>query len=138
MKQYILLLIFSFAISGCNSQNNKPIENKKKEMDLSFISNNTLKYAIVLRACESCVPIKNIGYRVTLFMSENEKEIAKKITREVWLKLLNDSASDFSANIILYNFYDKDAFRLSKNDNKTEWRKDMKSDDIEYWKSHLK
>lgn len=136
MRNY-LLIFFSLTILGCNAQSNKTIKNKAT-MDLSFINNEKIKYAIVLMSCDTCAPIRNIGYRVIVELNKDELSKIKKINKEDWLKLLNSDTSDFSANLILYSIYNKDAFLLLRNDNKEQWRKYMKSEDLNYWKSHLK
>ncbi len=136
MKNYLLIL-FSLTIFGCNAQSNKTTKNKAT-MDLSFINNEKIKHSIVLMSCDTCAPIRNIGNRVVIELTKKEQEAVKKISKENWLKLLNSETSDFSANLILYSLYDKDAFILLRNDDKEQWRKYMKTEDLDYWKLHLK
>lgn len=122
---------------GCNAQNKKPAENKQT-MNLAFISNEKIKYSIVLMACDTCVPIRNIGYRVIVSLSKKEENIVKKITPDTWKALLNNNKSDWASNLILYNLHNKDAFRLSKHDDREVWFKHFKKEDLEFWDNQFK
>lgn len=89
-------------------------------------------------SCDTCVPIRNIGYRVIVELNKKHNSIVKKISKESWLKLLNNNCTDFAANLLLYSMYNKDALILSKNDSIESWRKYLKEDDLVYWSKHLK
>jgi len=137
MKNYLLLILFSLTIFSCNAQGNKTTKNKTG-MDLSFINNKKTKHSIVLMSCDTCAPIRNIGHRVVVELSKKEQEIIKKIKPDIWLQLLNDSTTDFSANLILYAIYSKDAFILYQNNSTELWNKYLKKKDLEYWNNQLK
>jgi hypothetical protein len=124
----VLLLCF-----GCYAQNNNPKPENRK-MKYSFIYNDKIKYSIVLMTCDTCVPITNIGYRVKVQLNTKEENIVHKISYNTWEELLNDSNRDWAANLILYYLYNKDAFLLSRNNDKELWSKYLKSDDIQFWK----
>lgn len=137
MKQHLLLLLFSFSLSGCHAQDNQKTTNKKT-MDLSFIDNKKTKYSIVMMACRTCAPISNLGPRVVVKLSPEEQDKIKNIRPETWLKLLNGNSTDFSANLMLYSLYSKDAFMLSQNNSEELWHKYLKKEDIEFWNSEFK
>ena len=101
---------------------------------LSFITNNKIKYEIVLVACDTCVPIRNIGYRINLVMTARQKAIIEKINDETWLKLLENPSKDFAANIILYSLYKKDAIIFFEYKDVYDWKRARKQKDARYWK----
>lgn len=136
MKIIISIIVLLFSISNCNYQ--KPPKKESSKMDLSFIDNKKINYSIVLMACDTCVPIKNIGYRVVVTLTKKEKETINKIDKATWLKLLNDSSKDFATNLILYDLYNKDAFIFSINDRQDEWKKYSKKEDLKFWEKELK
>lgn len=138
MKIFISVMVLLLSISSCNGQNKKHQKKESSKMNLSFIDNKKLNYSIVLMTCDTCVPIKNIGYRVVVTLTKKEKEIINKIDKATWLKLLSDSNKDFATNLILYSIYNKDAFILSKNDEQGEWKKYRKDEDLKFWTTELK
>ena len=135
MKKILYIFISIIICTICNAQNTR--DSSKTLKNISFIENSKIKHEIVLLACDTCVPITNIGYRVRVVLSENENEIIKKLNYENWMSLLSDNNSDWAANLILYNMYNKDAFLLARNDNRVLWITSFKQDDLKYWKKHL-
>ena len=107
-------------------------------MDLSFIDNKKTRHSIVMMACLDCAPIRNLGPRVVVDLSPEEQNKTKNITPETWLKLLNSNSTDFSANLILYSIYSKDAFSLSQNYSEELWHKYLKKEDVSFWNSKFK
>ena len=91
-----------------------------------------------MMSCDTCVPITNIGYRVVVALSKKQLAEAKKISPEKWVQLLNDNNSDYLANLILYELYNKSAIRLLQIDNIEKWRRVMKKEDLEYWNTQFK
>jgi len=137
MKIYLLFVSLSLLFFSCNAQKNGTNENKKT-MNLTFISNEKLQHSIVLMSCDTCVPIRNIGYRVIVQLSKKEEEAIKKITPNTWIELLNNNNSDWAANLILYSLYDKNAILLSRNDDKESWDKYLKKEDLDFWNNKFK
>lgn len=133
----LLSLLFSFVLSGCQAQDNH-IPKNKTTMDLSFIDNKRTKYSIVMMACRTCAPIRNLGPRVVVKLTPEEQDKIKNISAETWLKLLNSNSTDFSANLMLYSIYSKDAFMLSQNNSEELWHKYLKKEDVEFWNSEFK
>ena len=96
-------------------------------------------FNILLVACDTCVPIINKGYRVRVKLTDKQKSIVKKIEKEMWKHLLSDKKTDFAANLILYDIYDKDAILLfGLGNNIRDWRKNLKRDDTLFWLKKLK
>lgn len=137
MKTQLLLFILLIGTSGCYAQNNEKSKNIPA-VDLSFITNQKTAYAIVMMACRTCAPISNLGYRVVLKLSSEEQNKVKHINPETWLKLLNNDSTDFSANIVLYSLYSKDAFMLSRNNSAALWHKYLRRADVAFWDKKLK
>jgi len=136
MKNYSLFIFLSLIVFGCYAQNNKHNE-KIKTTNLAFISNEKIKYSIVLMSCDTCAPISNIGYRVKVKLNKEEESKVRILTSDSWRKLLNNCNSDWAANLILYSLYDKDAFILSKNNNRNLWVKYLKKEDLDFWNNIL-
>ncbi|MBS1690051.1 MAG: signal recognition particle [Bacteroidetes bacterium] len=145
-----IVLIFSFILIALKgwSQNKESISSANIEFiddstvkysvgDIDFINNSTIKYDAVLLACDTCVPIKNIGFRIILQLYKNQYKTIKNINAKEWLRLLNQKSTDFAANIILYSIYDKDATVISAFATPEKWRRVLKDDDLKYWESIL-
>jgi hypothetical protein len=130
MKLLTLFLVL-FSTSFGQSRNT---HNSEK---IYSINNKKIKYSIVLMSCDTCVPIRNIGYRVIVKLKSSEIKTLKKLNKKTWMKLLQNKNSDFAANLLLYKIYSKDALLLSKNESIDEWREFLKKEDIDYWASNL-
>jgi len=127
--KYILIILFIATSVTLRARVNNQGTNT-----LSFITNNKIKYEIVLVACDTCVPIRNIGYRINLVMTARQKAIIEKINDETWLKLLENPSKDFAANIILYSLYKKDAIIFFEYKDVYDWKRARKQKDARYWK----
>lgn len=136
MKNYLFILIL-LVHCKCTSQGQSKNENHKVKLSLGFINNKTIKQSIVMRSCDTCFPISNIGFRFTVLLTEDEERIIRKLEKKQWIKLLENDSSDWAANIILYYLYDKDAALFISRDNRSLWLLGLKNKDIEYWKKHL-
>jgi hypothetical protein len=104
----------------------------------SFIQNQKIKYNFALISCDTCVPISNIGWRVMVELNEKEEKIVKNLNRATWLKLLNNEETDWSANLMLYYIYNKDAILLMQNKDINVWKKYAKAEDLAHWSTILK
>ena len=127
--KYILIILFIATSVTLRARINNQGTNT-----LSFITNNKIKYEIVLVACDTCVPIRNIGYRINLVMTARQKAIIEKINDETWLKLLENPSKDFAANIILYSLYKKDAIIFFEYKDIYDWKRARKQNDVKCWK----
>lgn len=99
-------------------------------------NNNSVKYSIIIKSCDNCAPIRNLGYRVMLMLSDNELKQITHMDKRCWSEWLSSEKTDWAANLLLYYIYSKDAFLL-KNKNIYSWRKYLKKDDINYWHKKL-
>ena len=72
MKYILAILFFTTTLTLRARINNQGTNT------LSFIANSKIKYELVLVACDTCVPIRNIGYRVNLVMTAKQKAIIEK------------------------------------------------------------
>ena len=131
-SKLLFLVTLSFTLYACKPKENK--QNKQQETDIQFINNRDLHYKILMVACDSCVPIHDIGYRVRIKLSDKEDTIK----RETWLSLLQDSTTDYATNALLYSLYERDAIVLLCHRDINDWRLSMKESDLIYWKKHIK
>jgi len=90
----------------------KPAEVKKHRTNISFINNRDIHFDILKVACDSCFPIHDIGYRVRVKLSADEDSLIRTIKKEQWMQLLQNSATDYAANALLYSLYNRDAIVL--------------------------
>jgi hypothetical protein len=77
-----------------------------------------------------------------MVIETNIKDVAlwkriKSLPTEQWLCLLNNPKSDWAANLILYQLYDKDAILFSKIKKREDWIGFRRDEDIAYWKIFL-
>jgi hypothetical protein len=137
MKKIMKILSILILLSSCNLL---PTDKNKKELanDISFINNEKIKYSIVLKSCDTCVPISNIGYRVLVELNEKEDLIVKKLKKESWVSLLNDDKSDWAANLLLYYLHDKNAIIFRRKEAVEMWHSYFKKEDLDYWHKTLK
>jgi hypothetical protein len=61
----------------------------------------------------------------------------KSLPASEWLCLLSNQKTDWAANLLLYQLYEKDAILYKKIRKREDWIKSMRIRDIEYWKSFL-
>ena len=131
MKQIIIVSII--LLNSCYAQKklNTEIKDCGKD-DITFINNKTIDYSIVMMSCDTCVPIRNIGYRVVVNLKEKDMKIIEKLNRNCWIALLQNDKSDWAANLILYSLKNEDALLLSQSD-VDDWKKNLKKNDLIHW-----
>lgn len=131
-----LLLLATFSCNGhTKTANSTPA---KLHSDTKFIDNRTIKYKIMKVACDTCVPITDIGYRVQISLSAHEDSLISHISKVQWLNMLGSERTDFAANLLLYRLYEREAIVLLHYNNAPEWRQAMKENDLHYWQQTLK
>ena len=136
---YSLLSLLLFVAFSCHKRNgNTHLPHAKTPAYVPFINNRTIKYNILLVACDTCAPIHDIGYRVRISLSAKEDSIIKHISKRQWLSLLNDKKTDFAANLLLYQLYEREAIMFLQIKDASDWRLAMKDDDLYYWRRTLK
>ena len=136
---YSLLSLLLFVAFSCHKRNgNTHLPHAKTPAYVPFINNRTIKYNILLVACDTCAPIHDIGYRVRISLSAKEDSIIKHISKRQWLSMLNDKKTDFAANLLLYQLYEREAIMFLQFKDASDWRLAMKDDDFYYWRRTLK
>lgn len=110
---------------------------EKQRTDISFINNRNIDCKILKIACDSCFPIHDIGYRVRIKLSNKEDSLIRTIKKELWIQLLQKQTTDYAANALLYQLYERDAIVLLHHRDIEDWRLSMKYDDLTYWKEHI-
>ena len=136
---YSLLILLLFVAFSCHKRNgNTHLPHAKTPACVPFIDNRTIKYNIMLVACDTCAPIHDIGYRVLISLSAKEDSIIKHISKRQWLSMLNDKKTDFAANLLLYQLYEREAIVFLQIKDASDWRLAMKDDDLYYWRRTLK
>ena len=136
---YSLLSLLLFVAFSCHKRNgNTHLPHAKTPAYVPFINNRTIKYNILLVACDTCAPIHDIGYRVRISLSAKEDSIIKHISKRQWLSMLNDKKTDFDANLLLYQLYEREAIMFLQIKDASDWRLAMKDDDLYYWRRTLK
>lgn len=136
---YGLLSLLLLVTLSCNKHRetvaSTPVQ---RQADVRFIDNRTLKYKIMKVACDTCAPIRDIGYRVRISLSAREDSLIRHISKGQWLSMLSSNQTDFAANLLLYRLYERDALVLLYVKNASDWRLSMKADDLHYWQQTLK
>ena len=136
---YGLLSLLLLVTLSCNKHRETVAgASAKAPSDVSFIDNRTIKYKIMKVACDTCVPIRDIGYRVRISLSAREDSLIRHISKGQWLSMLSSKQTDFAANLLLYRLYERDALVLLYVKNASDWRLSMKADDLHYWQQTLK
>jgi hypothetical protein len=76
---------------------------------------------------------------VTIELTEVTRDSIKKISKKEWIKLLNNDRTDWTANLLLYYLYKKDAIEFYKIiKNRYYWINLLKKkEDLKYWTKHL-
>ena len=144
-------LIFALIIvivSACNRNNSKTDSDNKKAVGVSntnklkvqsipdtlvFIDNEKLKFTTINRYAEFSFD----NYKIIVDLSTKQWLTVKNLTKDAWLKLLNDTTKDWAANLILHNIYEKNARRLLIFNNREKWIFSQKKEDTEYWTKNL-
>ncbi|HEX7847222.1 MAG TPA: hypothetical protein VF476_15585 [Chitinophagaceae bacterium] len=74
---------------------------------------------------------------VRLSISKDCKNQSRQISTKEWLALLNDDNSDWIANLLLYELYERDATIFIVIKRREDWVSTYKDSDIIYWKEKL-
>jgi Leucine-rich repeat (LRR) protein len=144
MKYSVFLVLIVLTIRCTSTNNNENSQDKvmvEKAQDMErlsgVINNETIDYQLVMKSCDTCVPISNVGYRIVVNLPEEKVEKIRKITPAEWLQLLNNEQTDWAANLVLYYLHDKDALILSRHIDCADWKKTLKKEDIDYWNKKM-
>ena len=147
-KFNMLVIALVFIASSCNTQSKEQQKeeqqnNIEEQIDLSFIENKSIEYGFFRMLNTTVAPfVHYAGLSVhVLLLTEEQDEIVRKLDKQTWLNLLNSPNSDFAANLILYDIYNKDGTGLSvleeEDSSDVLWRKYYKAEDLDYWGKYL-
>jgi hypothetical protein len=107
----------------------------------AFIHNDSLSFVVLRKSGELLDNggYKPISYSIRVKISKEQREICKQISNDQWLGLLQDEKTDWAANLILYDLFEKDALTyLNTYKSRSVWIKLGQRDaDIKYWKERL-
>jgi len=137
MKTLIMIIAGIILFTLCNAQSPFSKKSKPTSEEISFINNEKIKYSIVLLACDTCVPITNLGERVIVKVTNRQKKILNQIDRKLWISLLSNTDTDWASNLLLYSIFNRNAHILSIYNNRGSWVKTLKKDDLDYWEKIL-
>lgn len=79
-------------------------------------------------------PSKNL---IRTDINDSMRMCIKKIDYNEWLTLLLNEKSDWTANLLLYELYQKDATKFKVIQNRDDWINSYKKEDVEYWTAVL-
>jgi len=109
---WVILVFLIMTISSCCAQKTHSKREKILTNELSFINNKRINFSIKKVACDTCFPIFDVGYRVSVKLTPKQKILIVRMKRGEWLSLLNDETTDYAANILLYYIYNRDAIEV--------------------------
>ena len=109
----------------------------------SSINNNTIKYSYrstttkieVANSKNNTFPVEIILIQVQLAPEIRNRVL--KFSYNEWMNLLGDKATDWAANLCLYDIYQKDAMNIELLSDKYRWARCCRSTDIAYWRTTL-
>jgi hypothetical protein len=134
-KIKIALFLISFImINSCTNSQTEENSAVGKNYKSPIPSNDSVQFSVVLASCDTCIPIRTRGLRVSL--NELPPNIST-IPNDEWLELLRNDSTNFSASVHLYFLHDKDAFLLSKYGTPKLWNENLKVRDLEFWIKYL-
>jgi|GEM_PF-3455724 hypothetical protein len=127
----LFFFILSFCLTGVLFGQNKS--------ELNRLNNDSLKFSFLIKSSKrSGGLIRNDGYFVTIDFDSIEEEYLKSLKYNEWMKLLQSDSFDWSANLILYCLFEREAMVFTyKTTNRDVWVQRWKNSDIEYWKAFL-
>lgn len=111
------------------------------QSSLSFIRNDSIKFRYGFRTPSlfDKHPVPSY-YVIHVTINKEQRIAAKGVNRECWIRLLKDKSTDWAANLILYDLYQKDAtdFRILDLKSRDDWVLEIRQRDISYWTKYLK
>jgi hypothetical protein len=108
--------------------------------DLTWLQND-IEYDVLKTTMDTdingqIIPSK---YIVDFTLSKKQLEDLKSLSNKQWRNLLIDEKTDFVTCLLLYSFFEKDAFLFSSTvTNQVQWRKCCKEEDVRNFNKELK
>jgi hypothetical protein len=129
--RYKIIVILLLSISSYAMCQSKKV--------LFLINNDSIKYEL-LRPSTSLYDSNRIEIeetRVSVILPTSIKKKLLRCNKNEWIKLLENSSTDWAANLCLYDIFLRDALIFVNVKNKEAWRACCKSNDIYFWKDFL-
>jgi hypothetical protein len=123
----VTLVFLSLALDGQNKQ--------------IKIDNNSIKYRISRISMQLINDSQAVAakYIIRVQMSTKDKNEIKKWGKNKWEELLQDKKTDWAANLILYDKYERDAILFnSVIKSRKDWLLTERQKDLNYWFHFLK
>lgn len=126
----ILFITFLLVTLGVKGQRFETVSN---------IITNDINYSVwrispIVSDTIVLVPPKNV---IHISISDSLKLRLREFSYETWVNLLEDTNSDWGANLVLYELYEKDATVFKVIKKREDWVRIYKNDDLSYWKKKL-
>ena len=106
------------------------------QFGLAELMNDSIEYE-VFRTSPKILPNKTFApssITIEVSMSITENDAINNISNEKWIQLLRNDKTCWSANLILYQLHQKDAWWYFMGNGIKEWQQTAKkSEDINYW-----
>jgi hypothetical protein len=104
----------------------------------AWLNNDSIHYTLGYQSGKYTDSTATLSkYVVSVDINKKQAKEINNFTYETWISLLEDEKTDFAANLLLYDIYNKNAnlfFDLQMHD----WEKFNKKDDVNYWIQELK
>lgn len=128
-KPFIILFLSFFIYLSGFSQDEHPISNKNIKYGAIRISSKFLD-------SNKFEPSRTY---ITVDLAQSTRHIITKFTYDEWMNLLNDSTTDWAANLCLYNIFKRDAEFFSLWQTREKWLNlgYFKKNEIKYWQNNL-
>ena len=106
-----------------------------------MINNNNIKYGALKVGARFVDSGKFEPSRIYILidLTSSVRSAITKFSYEEWMKLLNDTTTDWAANLCLYNIFKRDAEVFSLWKTRDEWVKfgNFRKNEIRYWRDNL-
>jgi hypothetical protein len=130
--------LLAYAIMALTLKANAQCITEDTSQSIDFLHNCRVNYTIVLLSCDTCVPVRTLGYRVRLVVSDSDALTLNSIRNSCWMSLLRDTNFDFSANLALYQLFNRNSSIFLVFNDIHSWRRKLKQAELIYWQSVLR
>jgi len=106
----------------------------------AHLNNDSIKFEIYRTSSKfvgtgKIIPSKTI---IKVVITDTMRKEIKKWRYSDWIKLLSATQTDWAANLMLYDIYEKDATVFKVIKTRDDWEGSYKKKDIDFWKKRLK
>lgn len=101
------------------------------------INNETIDYNVISRQKKYTTDkVVLPTFLIKVNKTSRDSLIIENMTQDEWLKALKDPATDWAANLLLYEYYKRSGLVFLKC-SMSHWKKNLKQDHLEYWQKVL-